>query len=291
MKKPSTFQRILPLIIGRLLDFVYLLNKNTAASIAVRIFCTPRGGKIKNFHKKFLDSTIPKTLHLDNQEVQTYYIDNNSERTILLAHGWESNAARWKKLTRYLKDLPVNIVMLDGPAHGASGFKRFTALTYAKMINQVVNEYEVDALVGHSIGAFSCGLYTKIYPETKINHFVILASPDTMTSILEEYQRILGFSDKLLNQIYKYFEVHFPHDVHFYRMANFMEGSQINGIIMHDPMDMINTFDGAESIKNSWGSSCHLIPMNGLGHGLQSDMVYENVKTYLDKALHLSSIK
>jgi hypothetical protein len=289
LKRSNFLQKYLPKVVGIGLDFIFLIHKKFAAALAVRIFCTPRGGQLKPFHKKFLETTTPKKLILGEETIQTYYIDNESDKTVLLAHGWESNAGRWKKLVRYLSDMRINIVMLDGPAHGDSGFDRFTAVSYAEMINEVVKAYHVDLLIGHSIGAFSCGLYTKLFPDTDIKHFIILASPDTMTSILEVYQRILGFSDRLLLQIYTHFEVHFPHDLYFYEMSNFMKDSDINGLIMHDPMDMINTFNGAESIKQSWGTQCHLIPMNGLGHGLQDEAVYSNVKSYLEKAILLEA--
>ena len=69
----------------------------------------------------------------------TYYWEGNN-KTILLAHGWESNSFRWKNLITELQRYGYSIVALDAPAHGDSGSKMFNAILYSEFINMLLKD-------------------------------------------------------------------------------------------------------------------------------------------------------
>lgn len=280
MAKNNWIKKKLPKIVGNGLNTLGVLLPNKASKIALDVFCKPRGGRIQHYHAKFLDKFDQKDLHLDDIKIRTYYLDKGHQSSILLAHGWESNSARWKKLVNYLEDVPYNIVLLDGPAHGASGSKVFTGIIYADMINVVMSHYRPKVLIGHSIGAFACAFSLHNYKPATVQKFIILASPDKMEDILEQYFNVIGLSKRVRKAFYKNFSSWFPNPVSYYGAANFMTNSAYDGIIIHDEGDTINEYYNGVAINKAWNRSI-LKTTKGLGHGLQSKDVYEMVKEYL----------
>jgi predicted alpha/beta hydrolase family esterase len=260
---------------------MHFISKKKASQLALNIFCTPRGGKLKPHQIKYLDTLNSQVLTLNDMSIQTYYIDNNSSNTVLMSHGWESNAARWKRMINYFEDIQVNIALLDGPAHGRSDSKYFNAVLYADMINIVSNYYKPNFIIGHSIGGFASALYLYKYKPSFIKDFVILASPNTMDSILTEYQRIMRMNKQLMDSLNQLIELKFNQPVSHYKVSNFIKKLPVRGIIIHDENDDINKFEEAIEIKEAWGENCTLITANGKGHGLQDKIVYANVKEYI----------
>ena len=67
------------------------------------IFSTPLKGRIREADFDFLNSSFKEELSQGDFPVMTYrWVGKN--KTILLAHGWESNSARWKLLINNLID-------------------------------------------------------------------------------------------------------------------------------------------------------------------------------------------
>jgi len=273
-------QSKLPKIVGFGINTIGLIAPSYAAKKALDIFCTPRGGKIKHYHKSFLDTIPQRKLNIDELDIQTYYIDKKASKTVLLVHGWESNMARWKRLIKHLKDENINIVGLDGPAHGASGSDKFNGLLYAKMINTVVEEYQPQIIIGHSIGAFSCAAFMHIYGQKSIKDFIILASPNSMTDITNKYFEIIGLSQKVANRYYDCFTKWFAHPIPYYATSNFLANSAVKGILIHDEGDEINPYFNATQIMQQW-KNADLITTQGLGHSLQSKDVFNKIKSYI----------
>ncbi len=276
MSLKKQIKKRIPKMVGGLLNIVGIVFPNKISKIALDIFSKPRGGEIKHYHQKFLDNFEQKDLSLNDDLIRTYYLDKGHKESILLAHGWESNSARWKKLVKYLENTPFNIVMLDAPAHGGSGSEIFTGIIYGDMVNIVVDHYKPKVIIGHSVGAFASAYCLFKYKPTSIKKFVILASPDKIADILEQYFNIIGLSKRVRKAFYKNFTSWFPHPSSYYSAANFMTNSQYDGIIIHDEEDTINEYYNGVAIHKAWDRS-RLILTNGLGHGLQSKEVYQLV--------------
>ena len=151
MKK--LLEKVIPKAIGALLNVQSVFNKRAAAIQAFDIFCTPRRGRLSSIQKEYLKPYKDKELSLEGNTLQTYLWEGAGP-TVLLIHGWESNAHRWWKLIPELQARNYRIVTFDAPAHGASGGDRFSAILYAKAIYEVVTHYKPDYQVSHSVHMF-----------------------------------------------------------------------------------------------------------------------------------------
>ncbi len=125
--------KILQKFIGFLINVIGLFSKKSAARLALYLFTTPRRGRLTEKQYDFLGTSFREELTVNSIPVMTYRWLGKG-KTILLAHGWESNAARWQYLIEPLRKLDYNIIALDAPAHGKSGSKRFNAVLYADFI-------------------------------------------------------------------------------------------------------------------------------------------------------------
>src|SRR5690606_34599252 len=102
---------------------------------------TPRKGKLNDEETDYLKSAAQKTIIYETISIKTYCWSGKKD-TVLLVHGWESNAFRWKDLIEILKAADYNIIALDAPAHGDSGSKIFNAVLYSECINMVIRHFK-----------------------------------------------------------------------------------------------------------------------------------------------------
>ncbi len=271
--------KYIPKIIGSGINTVGLVAPDKAVSIALDIFRTPRKGRVESYQRKFLKKFKYVELSFDNMPVATY--DNGkSGQKILLCHGWESNSYRWRKLYRELNKQNYNIILLDAPAHGASGSDRFDGKIYGGFINAAFEHYQPEVLIGHSVGAYSAIYAMSIYKPASIRKVVILASPDKFMDISDRYFNMIGLSSKLRKKYYTKVESMFGKPANYYNAADFAKDIKVEGIIIHDKDDTVNLYYEAEAIHKSWPKS-KLISTSGLGHSLQDESVYDLVLDYV----------
>jgi pimeloyl-ACP methyl ester carboxylesterase len=150
MKKITNF--LLAKTLGIYINFLSFVYPKKAMKLAYRFFSEPRDGKLKT-------QLIPNILKGASQEFLTFdvhrfsvYVWKGNETKILLVHGWESNSARWETFFPYLLKSGSTIIALDGPAHGLSNGKEFSVPIYAQFLNVVVQKFNPNYLIGHSIG-------------------------------------------------------------------------------------------------------------------------------------------
>lgn len=272
-------KKYFPKFVGLGLNTIGLVAPRKAAEVALDIFCTPRRGRIQSYQKKFLKKFKHVTLDYNGIPVTTY--DNGkSGKKVLLCHGWESNSFRWRKLYRALKDTDINIIMMDAPAHGASGGDKFQALLYGQMIDVVANHYKPHTILGHSVGGYSTIYYVSQYKPQFIRNLVIMASPDRLVDITSRYFKMIGLADRVGRQYHILIKERFGKEITYYNAADFAEDIEADGIIIHDKDDDVNLYYEAESIHSKWKNS-RLIHTRGLGHSLQSEEVFKTIAASL----------
>ena len=184
-------------------------NKRAAAIHAFDIFCTPRRGRLSPTQKEYLKPYKDKELSLEGNTLQTYFWEGTGH-TVLLIHGWESNAHRWWKLIPELQARNYRIVTFDAPAHGASGGDRFSAILYAKAIYEVAMHYKPDYQVAHSVGALSSLLYFRDKKPKNLKKLVILGAPSELEEIMQDYQNILGLRQAIMNELNLLLQEQYP---------------------------------------------------------------------------------
>ena len=263
------------------LNSLALVSELKAGKVALAIFCRPRKGKLTDENRKTLSSATWETLSLRDLTIQTYHWAGEKP-TILLAHGWESNAARWQQWVKKLRKQGYSVVAMDAPAHGESGSAQFNAFLYAEMIGIVAERFQPIAIIGHSVGAFAAAFYATHFLTPSVKRLVLLAPPSELNQIFDKYLDFMQVSGKVRGGFYKKFESLFNHPVSYFSIKERIKSLKIKGLVIHDKGDDICAFSDGEQIHANWKGS-EFIATEGYGHTLRHESVSNMVVDYLKK--------
>ncbi|MEO8253009.1 MAG: alpha/beta fold hydrolase [Flavobacterium sp.] len=260
-----------------LLSFVFPKKAN---QLAYTLFSQPREGKLVKDNLPDILKEAKKTIHqYQNNSFQSYTWQGN-ENVILLVHGWESNASRWKKLLVYLKKSGSTIIALDAPGHGLSSGKEFNIPQYAAFIDILVQEFKPKYLIGHSLGAKTCLYYQSTYQSNCIEKMVVLGSPSDFKIILTNYITLLSLNAKISKGLEHHYLQNFNLTMEQFSGKYFASKIKTKGLIAHDSDDTIVLFEEAKKIASSWQDAV-FIETKGLGHSLHGEELYQKVYQFL----------
>jgi len=270
---------IIQKLIGFIINVIGLFSKKSAARLALYLFTTPRRGRLTEKQFDFLGTAFREELTVNNMAVMTYRWLGKGN-TILLAHGWESNAARWQYLIEPLRKLGYNIIALDAPAHGKSGSKRFNAILYAEFIKAVSKKFKPDFIIGHSVGGMA-SVFSQTNSDYKaLKKMILLGTPSEFTDVLNRYYKMMGFSKRTVNAINQLAKDRFNEEPENFSTAKYLETLSLEGLIIHDEKDTIIPYQDALSINNSLKNS-KLITTTGFGHSLIDDSISNYIYEFL----------
>lgn len=273
--KSEFIKKKLPKIVGAYINMLAIFSPLKAGILAMNIFCTPRAGRLKDHQSEFLSKAENLSFSMDSEHIQVYHWKGSGKK-VLLVHGWESNAWRWRKLIKELQKFDSDIYALDAPAHGKSGGKYFTGILYGKAIDVVSINIQPQVLIGHSIGAFSSLYYKSHFESNHVEKIIVLASPDKMTDITQTYHDTIGLNRRGRAAYQLYFNQIFDIRVENFRASLFAATLDIGGALIHDKDDKTNFFEDGVAISTAW-QGCAFYSTTGHGHSLQSREVYDIV--------------
>jgi pimeloyl-ACP methyl ester carboxylesterase len=271
MKKAFYF--LLTKSIGFNINLMSFLFPEKAIQMAHGYFSEPRKGK-------FTKETLPKTLQgadsetiIQNGDTIQTYIWKGNETVVLLIHGWESNSSRWKKMLPYLKKSGSTIV-------GLSSGKEFTIPKYAEFIDIVVQKYQPNYIIGHSMGGKTSLYYQFKYQNPNVQKMVILGAPSDFKIILNNFTNLLSLNTKITKALNSKYTGILNQNLEEFNAAAFASKINVKGFLAHDVEDTIVLFKEGEKIASSW-KDAQFIETKGLGHKLHDDDLYQKVYTFL----------
>ncbi|MEO6036972.1 MAG: alpha/beta fold hydrolase [Saprospiraceae bacterium] len=258
------------------LNTLALFDPTKAGEIAFRIFCTPRQGRLREKDQKFLSTAdVQKDLYVKDLNIRSYHWRGSGD-TVLLVHGWESNAARWQRLVRQLLAKGFDVVAVDGPAHGQSGSREFNVPLYAEMLEAVVEHYQPQHLVGHSIGGFASLFLLSEGHAPSVQQLALLGTPAELTHIMAGYQRLLGLSRRVMRGLEQVFRRRFGRAFTDFSGPAMVSNLAVEGLIVHDLHDATVPYADAMAYADHWPQA-RLVTTRSQGHRLNGDGVPELV--------------
>jgi len=277
----KTIQFILVKSVGLYINTLSYIAPKKAFALAYKLFSQPRKGRITE-HK--IPKTLLKAEHVSHKhkehEFQTYIWKGNDD-IILLIHGWESNASRWKKLLSHLKKTGKTIIAIDGPAHGKSSGKEFNVPTYAEFIDVVVQKYNPKIAIGHSIGGNAIAYFQAHYNHN-FEKIVLLGAPSDFKVILNNYIKMLSLNKRIHQSLIDYTKKRFNLTIDDFSASKFLKNSTIEGIVAHDLQDTVVLFEEGKKISKAW-EKAQFIETRGLGHSMHDAYLYQTIVDFVQK--------
>ncbi len=277
----SFVKKLIPKMIGKSLNLSsYPVPKWTVNQV-FKLFGTPRIGRIRPKDKVYLD-TCESSGNLTTKfgTIQHYMWNEKGAQTILLLHGWESNAARWQSLTKYLLKENFCVLVIDAPAHGDSSNSEFDMFQYIAAIDKAVQQFKPSMIAGHSLGGASLGFYLSEYNFPSFTKMVFMGSPTELSKMMEAFSNALGLSKRVLRLLDQLFIEKFKITIDSISAAKFVKEVDIPTLIIHDLDDQVIPVENAKEyhklIRNS-----KLVITEGYGHRLQHKVVFKEIINFL----------
>ena len=261
---------ILTKSIGLFINILQWFTPQTAAKIAYNFFSQPRVQRLSSTDlPPILQKAQKQLFDFENHKVQTY-IWKGSEQTVLLIHGWESNAARWENMVHLLQKHHKNIIAIDAPAHGLSSGKSFDIPTYGKFITFISEKFQPEFIIAHSLGGASAVYAQAIFPSIYLQKMVLIAAPSDQKVLFENYVKLLSLSASVFSGIDTYFQELFGYSLDAFSGRNFAKKITIPTLIIHDHTDTSVLYGESQKIfSNLPKATMH--STNALDHSMQND--------------------
>ena len=278
MKKQLT--KIIPKLYGVFLNFYALILPKQAGIKAFHIFSKVRKGSVLPHQKEYLDAAKDQQLRVADQSIQTYRWKGSKE-TVVLIHGWESNAWRWHKLIEKLKAVDLNIIAFDAPAHGYSSGTYMYVPQYAEALQAVITTYSPQHIVGHSVGGMTALYNEYLNPEPTIKKIVTVGSPSEYHEIIIiHFKELLGFNNRVARALGDYFSNRFGFTEKELSSSKFVQTNTKKGLLFHDRFDSITPYHASKQVHEAWKDSA-LITTEGLGHSMHQNEVNDQIIAFL----------
>ena len=266
--------------IGNVLNASSYLSSRYASKKAIHLFSKPRKGRYNEEQNSIIATAIKTQLKCDNLDISVYNWKGNGP-TVLLAHGWESNASRWNYILEDLQALDYNIIALDAPAHGNSGGKFFNAVLYSDFISVVTKSFEPEVIIGHSVGGMASIFCLYNYRLPSISKLISLGAPAHFEGVFSRYKSMMGYNKRISKGLENLVLERFGKSTDYFSAANFTKGFKIKGLIIHDKKDKIIPYEDALLFSNKFKNS-ELISTTGFGHGLKDKSLTPKIIAFIN---------
>ena len=266
--------------IGNSLNILSYTSPKLASNKALKLFATPQKGRYNEAQKRLIIDADKKTLRYNNLNIATYHWKGKG-KTILLAHGWESNTSRWSYILNDLKAQNYNIIALDAPVHGDSDGKEFNAILYSEFINIVSKTYHPEVIIGHSVGGMASTFCLHNHSISSVKKFILLGAPANFTGVFKRYKDMMGFNKKISDGLDTIVINRFGNNVDYFSAANFSKHFDFEGLIIHDKKDKIIPYEDALLFKDNFKNS-KLITTEGFGHGLKDKSLTPKIIEFIN---------
>lgn len=272
--------KILAIAYGQYFNVTALFSKRKAAKKAFKLFCTPRKGRLQPHQKAYLNQFEQQEVSVANHRIQTYH-QPGKKPLVLLCHGWESNAFRWRNLIEKLQEAHFEIVFFDAPAHGASSGSELHVPIYESCTSALIEKFKPAYVIGHSIGGLAVMYSQYKNPQHAVQKLVSLGAPSELEEIMNNYQRLVGFNDRVLSALDHYFKERFSFGISEFSMSELVKKIEKEGLIIHDLTDPIAPYSAATRMQKNW-KNAQLITTEGLGHSLHQEQVNNQIIAFLE---------
>ena len=266
--------------IGNALNATSLISSKYASKKAIHLFASPRKGRYNDKQKRIIESAFFEEVNYNNLDIATYRWVGKG-KTVLLAHGWESNTARWDYILKDLQEQDFNIISLDAPAHGRSGGKQFNAVLYSEFINVVAQKFKPDVLIGHSVGGMASVFSMYKHQISSVEKMILLGAPAHFTGVFDRYKSMMGFNNRISNGLDSIVLERFDQPVSYFSAANFTASIEAKGLIIHDKNDRIIPYEDAQLIASRYKNS-ELISTTGFGHSLKDETLTPKIIRFIN---------
>lgn len=219
---------------GRFLQFI---STSLAAKFGKRLFITPIKHKMprREFH---MDKESKQTvLHLSEIKKDiVVYSYGESDKKILLAHGWSGRGTQLVKIADHFVKLGYQTVSFDAPSHGKAAGSTTSMPEFIASIHEIEKHFgPFEFAIGHSLGGMS--LLNAVREGFQIKKLVTIGAADIITDIILHFTRTLTLKDIVATKMKAILDKKFGRDIDYASASNAAKEVHIPTLVVHDEND------------------------------------------------------
>lgn len=185
--------------------------------------------------------------------------------SVFFHHGWEADAADLSSHAEHLMAKGYRVVLIDGPAHGASEGKMATLPLFAGGLGAVAATLgQPFAVIAHSMGAASSVVAMSeglLAPRA----FVALASPCSLADNMAFQAGAMGLSRRAIAQMQKGVETALKTPIERFDIARDAPAMTARALFLYGDNDVIVPQSAGEKAARHWPDA-QLAMLPGIGH-------------------------
>jgi len=241
------------------------ISTKLVTKFAAKIFTTPIKHKVPKREFEMDSKSQKKTIYVPSIDKSIVtYLYGQSDRKILLVHGWSGRGTQLFKIADELLQNGYSTVSFDAPAHGKSDGKTTIMSEFIASILEIEKQFgPFKFAIGHSLGGMS--VLNALKDGLSVEKSIIIGSGDIVQDILDEFVFKLGLKQEISLNLRNLFENKYQvkmDDFSAYRAAQKIE---IPVLVIHDNDDLeVPVKAGIHINENLKNGSLFLT--DGLGH-------------------------
>ncbi len=255
----------IPKVILITATLLQVLSTKLAVLFAARLFTSPIKHKIpkREFHMMNNSKQEFITVPSINKKINVYHY-GESDRKILLVHGWSGRGTQLVKIADELVKLGFSTISFDAPAHGKSEGKTTLMPEFIASILELDKQFgPFEFAIGHSLGSMS--ILNAVKQNFKVKKVAIIGSGDIIQDIIDDFVQKLEMKPEIGNKLREYFEKKYGLEMNSFSASRAAESVEIPVLILHDENDDDVPVKAAHHIHQHLKTS-ELMITHGLGH-------------------------
>lgn len=268
--------------IGKALNFLHTVSPKTGGQLAFGLLSTPKRLPLNVDDRLILEYAWPLDFSDFDYSVKGYVWGDGP--MILLLHGWQTNASRWRAFIPRLVEAGYSVVAIDAPAHGRSKGTSLTLLQYIEVARRVLETLPpIHAIIGHSLGAMAGVIGLSQSKCNRPEKMVLLGTFSSPKGLLNQFANYLGLQPSLIKSIETEVKRLSGKDIDQLDLTQHLVRNQVDQIqIIHDQYDRIAPVENAYRLAAILEKP-ELIITEGCGHRLLKPRVVDAVVNFLQK--------
>ncbi len=218
--------------------FLQFISIKLVTKFASHVFMTPTKHKIPKRELEMDKNTrqelvlIPKI----NKSVVAYHY-GNSDKKVLLVHGWSGRGTQLVKFADEILKLGYSTISFDAPAHGKSGTKTTLMPEFIASILELEKLHgPFEYAIGHSLGGMS--LLNAVKQGLNIKKLVTIGSGDIIEDITKIFVNQLELKPIIADKMRIFYEKKFGVSMHDFTAHLAAKEVIIPTLIIHDENDI-----------------------------------------------------
>jgi len=270
------------------LNFLSFVAPKYGGKVAVTIFQKVRIKKIKRREAKFYETAKHFRVKREGlEDLHCYEMGDPNGKLVFLVHGWDSNAGSLSRFATELASKNFRVISFDLPAHTntkETHTNLYVCKEALKTLIVHINPTVSFNVISHSFGS-SLTSYVMAETDYKFDKIVFLSVNNSIETIFRHFQKLLGFNERIYNEVNKWVVKIIKEDLSEMIIANKLKLSNFKEIlIIHDKFDKVIGFNNAEEIHKAIPNTV-LKSYEKIGHYrmLWNENVVSDAVTYLSE--------